>query len=95
MKQKLHEEISRSGPINVTCSQRWVVFAAVILFVAIGLIVVATDEASAQENINREILPVVPPEPATYSELDTKNTEPPVPLTVGQPARVSTSFMVL
>jgi arylsulfatase len=56
-----------------------------ILIIAIGLIVVATDVASAQECINREILPIVPPEPATYSELDTKNTEPPARFEVKAP----------
>ena len=31
----------------------------------------------AQENINREILPIVPPEPAKYTELDARNATPP------------------
>ena len=85
MKQKRDEEMTSSAPLNVACSQRWLVFAAMILIIAIGLIVVATDEASAQECINREILPIVPPEPATYSELDTKNTEPPARFEVKAP----------
>ena len=33
----------------------------------------------AQEKINREILPIVAPEPETYTELDVRNTKPPVP----------------
>jgi len=49
----------------------------------------------AQENINREILPIVPPEPATYSELTTKNTKPPVPFNVKAPKEAPNVVIVL
>jgi len=39
----------------------------------------------AQEKINREILPVVPPVPQTYSELDARKTKPPLPFNVTAP----------
>jgi len=78
MKQKPYDETSRSVPINVACSQRWLVFAAMIFILAIGLIVVATDEASAQDKLDRTVLPVQEPQPPTYSELDARNvTAPP------------------
>jgi len=42
----------------------------------LAMTVLLSISSFAQENINREILPVVPPEPATYSELDARNTKP-------------------
>ena len=49
----------------------------------------------AQENINREILPIVPPEPQTYTELDVKNTKPPVPFNVTAPKDAPNVVIVL
>jgi len=49
----------------------------------------------AQENINREILPVVAPEPQTYSELDVRNTKPPVPFNVTAPKDAPNVVIVL
>ena len=41
----------------------------------------------AQENFNREILPIVAPEPQTYTELDVQNTKPPAPFIVKAPIK--------
>jgi arylsulfatase len=49
----------------------------------------------AQENINREILPVVPPEPQTYTELDVQNTKPPAPFNVTAPKDAPNVVIVL
>jgi arylsulfatase len=49
----------------------------------------------AQENINREILPVVAPEPQTYSELDVRNTKPPAPFNVTAPKDAPNVVIVL
>jgi arylsulfatase A-like enzyme len=49
----------------------------------------------AQENINREILPIIPPEPATYSELDARNTKPPAPFNVTAPKDAPNVIIVL
>jgi arylsulfatase len=93
MKQKLNEEMSRSVPINVACSQRWLVFTAMIL--AIGLIVATTDEASAQEKLDRNVLPVQEPEPPTYSELDARNVTPPPRFEVKAPSGAPNVVIVL
>jgi len=95
MKQKLHEEMSRSVPIYVACSQRWLVFAAMILIIAIGLIVVATDEASAQEKLDRTVLPVQEPQPPTFSELDARNVTPPPRFEVKAPSGAPNVVIVL
>ena len=42
-------------------------------------------QSFAQENINREVLPILAPEPPTYTELDVRNTEPPIPFNVTAP----------
>jgi arylsulfatase len=49
----------------------------------------------AQENINREILPVVPPEPQTYTELDARNTQPPKRFEVKAPKGAPNVVIVL
>jgi arylsulfatase A-like enzyme len=95
MKQKLHEKMSRSVPINVACSQRWPVFAAMIFILAIGLIVVATDEASAQEKLDRTVLPVQEPQPPTSSELDARNATPPPRFEVKAPNGAPNVVIVL
>ena len=93
MKMRPHQEVSRSVPINVACSQRWLVFAAMIL--AIGLIVVATDEASAQDEFDRTVLPVQEPQPPTYSELDARNATPPPRFEVKAPNGAPNVVIVL
>ncbi|KAB1068405.1 arylsulfatase [Tamlana haliotis] len=49
----------------------------------------------AQEKINREILPVVPPEAKTYTELDVRNTKPPKPFNVAAPEGAPNVVIVL
>jgi arylsulfatase len=95
MKLKLHEEVGHSVPINVVCSQRWLVFAAMILILSFGLIVVATDEASAQEKLDRTVLPVQEPLPPTSSELDARNATPPQRFEVNAPSGAPNIVIVL
>jgi arylsulfatase len=49
----------------------------------------------AQEKYNREILPIVFQEPATYSELDVRNTKPPIPNNVTAPKGAPNVVIVL
>jgi len=62
-----------------------VIFGAIISF----------SNVIAQENINREILPVVGPEPQTYTELDVRNTKPPAPFNVTAPKDAPNVVIVL
>jgi len=66
------------------------IFTFSILFSLMSIV-----NLQAQKNINREILPVIPPEPATYSELSTKNTEPPAPFNVTAPKDAPNVVIVL
>ena len=50
---------------------------------------------TAQENINREILPIVEPEPKTYTELDVRNTKPPKRFEVKAPEKAPNVVIVL
>ncbi len=61
----------------------------------LAMTVLLSISSFAQENINREILPVVPPEPATYTELSTKNTNPPVPFNVTAPKDAPNVVIIL
>ena len=61
--------------------------------VAVMLLVAAS--TFAQENINREILPVIPPEPATYTELDARNTTPPPRFELKAPKNAPNVVIVL
>ena len=49
----------------------------------------------AQEKINREVLPVVTPEPQTYTELDVRNTKPPAPFNATAPKGAPNVVIVL
>ena len=49
----------------------------------------------AQDNLNREILPIVTPEPPTYSELDVRNTQPPAPFQVKAPKDAPNVVIIL
>jgi arylsulfatase A-like enzyme len=64
------------------------VMACVIAFMMAGPV-------GAQEMINREILPVVAPEPQTYTELDVRNTKPPAPFNVTAPKGAPNVVIVL
>jgi hypothetical protein len=93
MKQKIHQEMSRSVPINAACSRRWLVFTAMVL--AMGLIGVTIDEASAHEKPDRTVLPVQEPEPPTYTELDARNATPPPRFEVKAPSGAPNVVIVL
>ncbi len=49
---------------------------------------------SSQE-INREVLPILPPPLPTYSELDVRNTTPPTPFSVTAPENAPNVVVVL
>lgn len=61
-----------------------------ILTLLFGLIAV-----NAQKIFNRETLPIIPPEPETYSELSTKNTKPPDPFNVTAPKGAPNVVIIL
>ncbi|WP_083634346.1 arylsulfatase [Saccharicrinis aurantiacus] len=50
---------------------------------------------SAQDFMNREILPIVPPEPQTYSELDARRATPPEPFFVKAPKDAPNVVVIL
>jgi arylsulfatase A-like enzyme len=64
-------------------------------WMAVALLASSVVVTSAQENINREILPVVAPEPQTYTELDVRNTKPPAPFNVTAPKGAPNVVIVL
>ncbi|MFK7845535.1 MAG: arylsulfatase [Rhodothermales bacterium] len=66
-----------------------------IFIFAIGLIVVATDEASAQEKLDRTVLPVQEPIPPTSSELDARSATPPPRFEVKAPSGAPNVVIVL
>ncbi len=59
------------------------------------LMIMFAVSAFAQEKINREVLPVLTPEPQTYTELDVRNTEPPVPFNVTAPKDAPNVVIIL
>ena len=61
-----------------------------IFFVFMGII-----NLGAQELINREILPILTPEPATFTELDVRNTTAPKPFFVEAPKEAPNVVIVL
>lgn len=66
-----------------------------ILTLTTLLALLCFSHVKAQENINREILPIVPPEPKTYTELDVRNTQPPAPFNVTAPEGAPNVVIVL
>jgi len=56
-------------------------------------LIVAT--SFAQEMLNREVLPIVTPEPKTYTELDVRDTKPPARFTVTPPKGAPNVVIVL
>jgi len=60
-----------------------------------AIMILLSVSSFAQENLNREILPIVPPEPATYSELDARNTKPPAPFNVTAPKDAPNVVIIL
>ncbi len=65
-----------------------------ILF-SLTLIILFAVPISAQENINREVLPILVPESPTYTELDVRNTEPPIPFKITAPKGAPNVVIVL
>ena len=55
------------------------------LFTLLALMLLVSTSSFAQELIDREVLPILTPEPKTYTELDVRNTEPPVPINITAP----------
>jgi len=64
-------------------------------FATVAIMLLMTGQLFAQNEINREILPVVGPEPQTYTELDVRNTEPPVLFNVTAPKDAPNVVIVL
>ena len=64
-------------------------------WMALALLASSVVVTSAQENINREVLPVVAPEPQTYTELDVRNTKPPAPFNITAPKGAPNVVIVL
>lgn len=65
------------------------------LWKSILLLLIGVTTSYAQQELNREILPIIPPEPATYSELSTENTEPPAPFNVTAPEDAPNVVIIL
>ena len=63
--------------------------------ILLPILLMITGQLFAQDNINREVLPIVAPEPQTYTELDVRNTEPPVPFNVTAPEDAPNVVIVL
>lgn len=59
------------------------------------LVMIPMFSSIAQQNINREILPIIPPEPQTYTELDARNTNPPERFEVKAPKDAPNVVIVL
>ncbi len=66
-----------------------------ISLLAILIAILFFTDLKAQENINREALPIVAPEPQTYTELDVRNTEPPVLFNVTAPEDAPNVVIIL
>lgn len=61
----------------------------------LSFLLISLTNVIAQENINREILPIVEPEPKTYTELDVRNTTPPKRFEVKAPEKAPNVLIVL
>ena len=61
----------------------------------LAMTVLLSTASFAQKNLNREILPIVEPEAQTYSELDVRNTKPPVLFKVTAPEEAPNVVIVL
>ncbi len=61
----------------------------------IALLLSPVTDASGQVEINREVLPILVPEPQTYTELDVRNTKPPIPFVVSAPEAAPNVVIVL
>ncbi len=59
------------------------------------MILLSVSSIAQEVPMNREILPIVPPEPATYTELDVRNTTPPERFNVTAPKDAPNVVIVL
>ena len=75
MKEKPHRVA-----INVAISHRWLLFVATIL--AVGFILLTTDETSAQQKLDRTVLPIQPPKRKPVTEMDARKATKPDPFVV-------------
>ncbi|MCD4729043.1 MAG: arylsulfatase, partial [Bacteroidales bacterium] len=66
-----------------------------IFLSVLAIMILLSVSLFAQDNINREILPIVEPEPQTYTELDVRNTEPPAPFNVTAPKDAPNVVIIL
>ncbi len=84
-------------------NQHWNTFITGLIFLAVPTLSFAQHDAGmpqpasslAQNNYNREILPIVPPEPQTYTELDVKGMQPPPRFEVKAPKSAPNVVIVL
>ena len=65
------------------------------VFTVLMLSILFAAPSYGQQEFNREILPIVAPEPQTYTELDVRNTEPPIPFNVTMPKDAPNVVIVL
>ena len=65
------------------------------LLSTLAMTVMLTTVSYAQQNINREILPIVEPEAKTYTELDVRNTKPPKQFKVTAPKEAPNVVIIL
>jgi arylsulfatase len=65
------------------------------LLTTLALMALFAVPSFAQEDINREVLPVLTPEPKTYTELDVRNTEAPVLFNVTAPKGAPNVVIIL
>jgi len=65
------------------------------LLSTLALIMMLSVTSLAQEVLNREILPIILPEAKTYTELDVRNTVPPVPFKITAPEGAPNVVIVL
>ena len=65
------------------------------LSILLVTVLVSLMSIKAQDKLNREILPIVTPEPPTYSELDVRNTKPPAPFQVKAPEDAPNVVIIL
>ena len=66
-----------------------------LMAIAFAIAFMMAGPVEAKETFNREILPVVAPEPQTYTELDVRNTKPPAPFNVTAPKGAPNVVIVL
>jgi len=64
-------------------------------FLSVFAMMTLISVSSIAQELNREILPIVGPEPATYSELDARNTKPPERFEVKAPKEAPNVVIIL